>query len=126
MAYVSQGSRYAAAAADATGNNTGNWTTVFSAADLAVRVPQFEIHHAVVEDVPAGATAVVAIGIRHYSFTAPQGGSEWDPVQPPLIRPGDDVYLYWSAPATGTPPKTTIWLRYDTEVIKAAREGYVP
>lgn len=125
MAHIGLGSRMAKAEPDQTGNNDGNWTTSFLAADLAVTVPWFEIHRAVVENVPPAATAIVAIGNRHYSFTAPLAASEWDPVQPPLVMPGQDVFFYWSAAAAGDPPVTTIWMRYDTEVIKAAREGYL-
>lgn len=124
MAYIGLGSRMAAAEPDQTGNNTGNWTTSFLAADLGVTVPWFEIHRAVVEQVPPAATAIVAIGNRHSSFTAPLASSEWDPVQPPLIIPGQDVFFYWSAKAAGQPPVTTIWLRYDTEVLHAAQAGY--
>lgn len=125
MAYVGLGSRMRAAALDQTGFNTGNWTTAFTADVLGVNVPFFQIYHAIVEGVPAGTNAVVKIGIRSFSYTNPDQGSEWDPVQPPLLTPGQDVFFLWSTPATGEAPVTTIWLRYDTAVIEAAQKGYI-
>lgn len=103
------------AAADETGLNTGNWTTAFTVADLP-SVAQFEIYHAVVTSVPAGASAVILIGGREISFTAPGvgGGSEWDPNQAPIVLDGQEIDFLWTAAASGTPPVTTIWLRYDT------------
>lgn len=125
MAYIPLGSRYALAAADQTGQNDGNYTTAFTADILGINVPYFEVFHAVVENVPAGASAKVAIGIRAFSFTFPFTGSEWDPTQPPLIQPGQDLFFFWSIADSGTAPATTIWLRYDTAVIEAARKGYI-
>jgi len=124
--YVSLGSRGPyIAAADTTSLNTGNWTTAITADLLAVSVPQAEIYHAIVTAVPAGASATILIGTKQFSFTAPGlgAGSEWDPSQPALILPGQDVYFLWSAAASGTPPVVTLWLRYDLGVITAARKG---
>lgn len=125
MAYIGLGSRMVAATKDQTGQNEGNWTTSFAADVLSIGVPWAEVYRAVVEDVPPAATAVVSIGNRHCSFTAPLAAAEWDPTQPPLISPGQDLFFFWSAVAAGDPPVTTIWLRYDTEVLRAAREGYL-
>lgn len=113
--YNTLGSRQITAAADQTGLNAGNWTNAFTSADLP-STSVYEIYHAVVTGAPAGATAVVNIDARPFSFTAPGfgGGSEWDPQQPPIITAGQEIYFLWSAAAAGTPPVVTIWLRYDT------------
>lgn len=116
--YIGLGSRMVAATADQTGNNPGNWTNAFSAAVLGVHVAQYEIYRGVAEHAPPGAVAIVKAGARTMSFTAPGfgAGSEWDPTQPPILVPGQDVYFYWNAAAAGTPPVVTLWLRYDPSV----------
>ena len=118
MSYIGLGTREQLATLDSTGNNTGNWTNAFTADVLAARVPWFEVYHAVVEQVPIGAAATIAIGRYSFSFTQPDTGSEWDPVQPPLIRDGEDLLFYWSIAAAGTPPKVTLWLRYDAALTR--------
>jgi hypothetical protein len=117
MTWISLGSRYALATPDTTGNNPGRWTSLFDAALLGILVPTAQVYHAVAEQVPPGAAGTVSVGNRHYSFTFPLGGSEWDPVQPLLIEPGQDLMIYWSAAATGTPPAVTVWLRYDSDLL---------
>jgi hypothetical protein len=123
--YVGLGNRSLTAAADTSGFNPGNWTNAFTADVLAVQVPQFEIYHGVVSNAPAGASAIIQVGVRQVSFTAPGlgGGSEWDPSQPPILLPGQDLYFLWDTAASGTPPVVTLWLRYDLDVITAARKG---
>lgn len=123
--YVGLGNRQNTATPDATGLNTGNWTNALTSDVLGVNVPQFEIYHAVVTNAPAGGSASVLIGIRPFSFTAPGigGGSEWDPDQPAIMLPGQDLYLLWSAAASGTPPVVTVWLRYDLDIVTAAKKG---
>lgn len=125
MTLATLGSRQLPSAADATGLNTGNWTTAFTSDQLGVTVPEFEVYHAVVQGILPGATAVVTIGIRPFSYTSiGAAGAEWDPFQPPVLRPGDDLYFLWTTPvASGNPPTVTIWLRYDTAVLAAATKG---
>ena len=125
MAYIGLGSRMLAAVLDPTGSNEGKWTTAFTADVLNIGVPWAEVYRAVVEEVPPATTAIVAVGKRHCSFTAPLAAAEWDPTQPQLISPGQDLFFFWSAAAAGQPPVTTIWLRYDTAVIEAAKKGYL-
>lgn len=115
--YQTLGSRQVTATADETGLNTGNWTCAFTTA-LLPTVAVYEIYHAVVTAAPAGSSAVINIDARPISFTAPGlgGGSEWDPNQAPIVTQGQEVYFFWSAPASGVPPVVTIWLRYDTNL----------
>ena len=67
----------------------------------------------VVTSVPIGAQALIQIGTRPYSFTQPFSGSEWDPEQPMLLNPGQDVYFLWNVAASGVPPIVTMYFRYD-------------
>jgi hypothetical protein len=123
--HIGLGSRMVTAAADQTGRNKGNWTNAFTAAVLGINVPFFEVYRGVVTGAPAGAAAVIEIGTRQISFTAPGGGggSEWDPAQPPIMTPGQEMDFLWSAAAAGTPPVVTLWFRYDLDVILAANKG---
>jgi hypothetical protein len=125
--YIGLGNRSVTAAEDTTGQNPGNWTNDFSASVLGVSVPQFEVYRGVVTNSPAGGSAVIQAGIRELSFTAPGlgGGSEWDPSQPPILLPGQDLYFFWNIAASGTAPVVTLWLRYDLDVLTAARKGLI-
>jgi len=102
------------AALDATGQNTGNLTNAFSGTQLP-RVAWYEVYHAVVTNIPAGAQATIKIGAKLWGFTYPLGGSEWDPSQPMLVQNGQEIYFLWSQSATAPPslPVVTLWLRYD-------------
>lgn len=127
--YIGLGSRQNLATPDATGMNQGNWTNALTADVLGLKVPQAEVYHAVVTGVPAGASATITIGTQQFSFTAPGlgGGSEWDPSQPAIVLFGQEMYFLWDAPASGTPvPLVTVWLRYDLEILTAARKGLIP
>lgn len=116
MAYVPLGSVRTESAADQTGMNAGNWTTVIPVNEVA-SVAVSEIYHAAVEDNLPGAYAVIKIGIRTFSFTQPQSGAEWDPTNPPLLRPGQEVYFLWNTPSDlGSPPVVTTWWRYDASL----------
>lgn len=101
------------AALDATGMNTGNLTNAFSGTQLP-RVAWYEVYHAVVENIPPGATANINIGSKRWGFTYPLGGSEWDPSQPMLVQVGQEIYFMWNVANGTTPlPLVTLWLRYD-------------
>jgi hypothetical protein len=99
MTYIGLGPRQATAAGDATGLNTGNLTTAFTASLLGFYINQFECYHIVVTNVPSGGQGTVWIGARQYGFTFPSTGSEWDPSQPMLLNPGTDLNIFWNLTA---------------------------
>lgn len=113
--YAGLGSRKQQATRDDSGLNDGNWTVHFAAVDIGVFLPWFEVYRAVAEKVTPGSTLRVYIGDQEISY-APFGGTggEWDPSQPALMQPGQDMYFCFDHPATGTPPQVTIWLRFQT------------
>lgn len=114
MSYIGLGSRGpVAAAADTTGLNTGNYTTAFTPAVLACNVPFYEIYHMVVANVPVGANAQIIVNNKPYGFTYPLFGSEWNPAQPLLMNPTDEIDFLWSIAASGQAPQVTVYLRYD-------------
>lgn len=123
--YVPIGARPLTAAADTTGRNKGNYTCAFTPDILNVKVPFFEIYHALFTGARLLDSVTIYIGTYQWSFASAGvgGGSEWDPAQPMLLRPGDEVYFFWSTPVAGnTPPVVTPWLRFDTEI--PANQGY--
>ena len=111
MPYIDLGPRKVIASADQTGLNPGNLTCAFPNNILNVTEPFFEMYHIVVNSVPAGANATIFRNSQQWGFTYPVSGSEWDPTQPMLLRPGDEVDFCWSV-STGA-PVVTIWLRFD-------------
>ena len=109
------------AAPDQSGFNTGNWTTAYTSSILGgLNIPFFELYHAVVEDVPAGSSAVIGYSpASSWGFTAPgigQGaeyhlaGAGW------ILRPSTEFYFFWSAAALGVPPMVTAWFRFDIDI----------
>lgn len=115
MPYINLGSTLPnVAVLDQTGQNRGNLTNHLTASVINTFIANFECYHMVVTNVPGGAAAEILIGTRPYSFTFPFSGTEWDPQQPMLLNPGQDVYFLWSALASVKPaPIVTMYLRYD-------------
>lgn len=115
MSYYPLGSRAVISAPDQTGKNGGNLTTAFTAQDFPNGVAWFEVYHMVVSAVPPGGAATIMIGSKQWGYTAPLGGSEWDPSQPMLLQTSQEVYFLWNIPAASPPgtPVVTMWLRYD-------------
>lgn len=115
MAYAGLGSVFKDATADDTGLNSGNWTTHFTPADIGATVPWFEVYHMVISNSRPGTTAKICVGTHEWSWVQPGTGAEWDPSQAMLLQPGQDVFFYWDQPASGVPPRVTLWLRYDKD-----------
>lgn len=114
MSYIGLGSRGPVAAlSDSTGLNTGNYTTAFTPAIISCNVAAFEVYHMVVTAVPVGANAQILINNKPWGFTYPLQGAEWNPPQPMLLNPTDELDFLWSIAATGPAPLVTLWLRYD-------------
>jgi hypothetical protein len=114
MGYLALGPRTARSAKDTTGFNLGNLTTAFTTNIIAINVANFELYHAIITNVSPGAQATVQIGAAVYSSTSPQGGSEYDPAQPILLWPSQEIYFLWNLAAGTTPvPTITCYFRYD-------------
>lgn len=121
MAYVKLGPRTVTAAADQTGKNAGNLTTAFTGVTWSTNVAYFELYHMVISSVPVGAYANIYVNNQPWGFTFPNLGSEWDPTQPILLTPTDEVDFLWNVVAATTPlPVTTAWIRYDPAAQTAA------
>lgn len=124
MAYIGLGSRRVIAAADQTGLNPGNFTTAFTPATTLINVPYFELYKMLVENVPLGFSATCVIDTKRFSFTLPAGGSEWDPSQPMLMIPSNELDLLWNIPTSNTTiPVVTAWFRFDASITANQRYG---
>jgi hypothetical protein len=116
VAYVGLGPRRVVAAADTTDNNIGNLTSVFDPKVLGITVPWFELYRGVADQVTPGTTATVYVNTYESSANVFGSVAEWDPAQPPLLRPGDSIFFYWSLAEASTPlPVVTLWFRYDAD-----------
>lgn len=113
MSYVSLGSRPITAELDTTGLNVGNYTNAFTPNNLVINIPFYEIYHMVVNQVPLGAQATLYVNNKVYGFCYPNFGSEWNPAQPMLMNPGDELDFCWNIPASGQAPLVTVYVRYD-------------
>jgi hypothetical protein len=122
VSYVGLGSKIATAAIDHTGLNPGNFTNSFNVAVLGAKVAYYEIYTMTVTGVPVLATVTAFVGTRVRTSALLAGNSEWDPSQPILMTPTDELYLCWNF-ATGTPPTATVWLRYDPAIQPVPQGG---
>lgn len=116
MSYIGLGRKKVTAAADLTGLNTGNFTNAFDHGTLTANIAYFECYHFAVTDLAGISPVTVYVGNDPYSSATLSGNAEWDPSQPLLLTPDDDLYLCWGIADTGTAPVVTAWLRYDPEV----------
>jgi hypothetical protein len=124
MPYLGLGSRRVVAALDQTGLNPGNLTTAFTPAALNINVPFFELYKMMVETVPIGYAASVVIDTKLFSYTMPLSGSEWDPAQPMLLIPSNELDLLWNIPVANTTiPVCTAWFRFDPTISANAKYG---
>lgn len=102
---------------DQTGRNPGNLTNHLTSSFINITIAVFECYHMVVSNVPPGASAVVYRNGRIYSYTTPNGGSEWDPAQPMGLFAGDEIDFLWNVPSSTTPlPVVTAYFRYDASL----------
>lgn len=117
MSYVTLGKRgKITGVKDPTGLNQGNWTIVFSPDIINVNLSQFEVYKMIVTGA-ANTTFDVYVDNSQWDTAVYGTRNSWDPMQPLIMRPGENLYFLYSDPVTdGTPPTATIWLRYDPSV----------
>jgi hypothetical protein len=117
VAYITLGSRTLTATADTTGLNTGNFTSYFSSAVLAVKNAYYEIYSISVTGLTQISSVVIYVNNNQRSSATLFGNAEWDPAQVILMTAADELVVAWNLASTGTAPVTTIWLRYDTSAV---------
>lgn len=118
MTLVTLGSRGPVKGAkDTTNFNPNNWTVAFTPDIINVNVSQFEVYKMVVK---GAANTTFNVYVDNFLWDVGIYGTlnSWDPVQPLILRPGQNLYFAYSDPTSdNTPPTCTIWLRYDTAFI---------
>jgi hypothetical protein len=120
MALQTLGSRQVTATLDQTGLNTGNWTVQLTDQILNSNVDPYEIYHFFVSTVtqlqwsatPAVGQFQVWVNNVPWDNQPYSANNSWDPSQPLLLHPGDEVDFFFSF-GTGNPPIVTAWLRYN-------------
>jgi hypothetical protein len=101
------------AAADTTGENTGNYTAIIDTTTMVSYLTQFELYKMTI-DGPVGFGLQVYFDNKKWSHTSQGWQNEWDPQQPALLNSGEVIYFYFQAPDTLTPvPTVTAWFRHD-------------
>lgn len=114
--YVPLGSRTVEGIPDPTGRNSGKWTVVFDPPTISCNLPYFEVCHIVIEGA-IGSSFTVFIEAAQWDTNQNGNANSWDPSVPMPLRPGQNLYFFWSDPDTdNTPPQVTIWLRYDQDI----------
>lgn len=120
MPYVPLGPRPANGIKDTTGNNAGNWTVPLTSSVIQSSVPYFELHHLFIKSPTlsdAQTSAQVMINNNFWDATLVAQLNSWDPSQPMLLTPGDDVYVLFNVPISMTPaPFVCAWFRYDPSI----------
>jgi len=120
VAIQTLGSRQVQATLDATGLNTGNWTAQLTDQILNSQVDPYEIYHFYVSTstgvnfTSPGAIGQFMVWINNVPWDNEpySANNSWDPSQPMILHPGDEVDFFFSF-GTGTPPIVTAWLRYN-------------
>lgn len=113
MSYIGLGSRGPLnAALDTTQLNKGNLTNYFDAAALTAKVPYYEIYSMSVTGLTIVGNLIVYVSGKIRTTAKLFGNSEWDPQQPILMTPQDEIVFAWDF-SSGSTPAVTLWLRYD-------------
>lgn len=101
---------------DLSGHNPGNWTAQFTPDIINVNVPYFEVYKIIVKGA-ASSTFNVFVDIAQWDTAVYGAQNSWDPQQPLVMKPGENLYFCYSDPVTdNSPPVVTIWLRYDPDI----------
>jgi len=92
--------------------NAGNWIVEFSASDIGVAEPKFQVYHIVVDSGPVGGKFVVYRNNQKYDTVFPGWDTSWDPNQPMKLANGDTVYFWWN---TGVGDAADVTLYFEKE-----------
>ena len=117
MAYRTLGFRNVAGALDTTRQNPGNWTVAVTDQILNVNIAEFELYKLICRGAAQAATFNVYINNGLWDLAVFASSNSWSAINPMKLHPGDDVFFYYSTPASdGHQPLITVWLRYDLTV----------
>ena len=92
--------------------NAGKWICEFTANDIAISEPKFQVYHANVIGGPPGSTFQWGYNNNMWETVFPGWDNSWDPNNPMKITNGDTVFFWWNTNA-GT--AATVWLYFEKE-----------
>ena len=121
MSKLPLGPRRLTASADTTGNNSGNYTCVFTPEIMSVKWTQWEVYKMVVNNPLANGVSqwTIRIGIHQYEGFQSQGVATWSDHQPMPVDAGENLYFYFNIPvSTGAAPTVTLWIQVDLDIAR--------
>lgn len=101
---------------DQTGLNPGNWTIVFTPAIMSFTVPEAYIYKLNVSGALGSSFSLYIENQQHDVNIYGAQNSWYDDSDSLVIRPSENLYLFYSDPVTDlTPPTAYLFLRYDLD-----------
>jgi len=104
------------AAADTTGQNTGNLTTLFIPQNLGIRLAQFIIYHMVLENLTLGCSAKITQNANTYGYFGPATGTGREWFGTLYMKQSDELKFFWTLASSAAAPSLTAYIVYDPEV----------
>ena len=102
------------AAADTTGQNTGNLTIQFKPTLLGVWLAEFVIYHMVLENLTLGASAKIVLNANTYGYFGPATGTGREWFGQLYMKSGDELDFFFTLASSTTPiPALTAYVIYD-------------
>ena len=102
------------AAADTTGQNTGNLTIQFKPVAMGVWLSQFVIYHMVLENLTVGASAKILLNANTYGYFGPATGTGREWFGALYMKSGDELDFLFTLASNTTPvPALTAYIIYD-------------
>jgi hypothetical protein len=105
------------AAADTTGQNSGNLTIQFKPTLLGVWLSEFIIYHMVLENLTLGAQAKIILNANTYGYFGPATGAGREWFGTLYLKSGDELdFLFNQASNTTPKPELTAYIIYDPDL----------
>jgi len=105
------------AAADTTGQNTGNLTIQFKPVAKGVWLSQFIIYHMVLENLTIGASAKILLNANTYGYFGPATGTGREWFGALYMKSGDELDFLFNQASSVTPvPALTAYVIYDPDL----------
>lgn len=102
------------AAADTTGQNTGNLTIQFKPTLLGIWLAEFVIYHMVLESLTIGMQAKIVLNAATYGYFGPATGAGREWFGQLYMKSGDELDFFFTSPSSTTPkPALTAYIIYD-------------
>ena len=105
------------AAADTTGQNTGNLTIQFKPTLLGIWLSEFVIYHMVLENLTLGASAKILLNANTYGYFGPATGTGREWFGQLFMKSGDELDFLFNQASSVTPkPALTAYVIYDPDL----------